>query len=110
MEVQGAATVFGNVDGYDDPYFWDGAYFLATVDVSSWVEGAYCFIFNPTESAGDLPERKTREFVISHPPQDISECKKGGWETFINPSFRNQGDCVSWVQSSPKAEGNRKNN
>lgn len=25
-----------------------------------------------------------------------AECKKDGWETFDNPSFKNQGDCVSF--------------
>lgn len=31
------------------------------------------------------------------PPTDKNECKKGGWEMFNNPSFKNQGDCVSYV-------------
>ncbi len=31
------------------------------------------------------------------PPADRDACKKGGWATFNNPSFRNQGQCVSWV-------------
>ncbi len=31
------------------------------------------------------------------PPADKDQCKKGGWATFNNPSFRNQGQCVSWV-------------
>ncbi|HEY4413072.1 MAG TPA: hypothetical protein VGN06_08760 [Gaiellaceae bacterium] len=25
-----------------------------------------------------------------------NECKKGGWKTFTSPTFRNQGQCVSW--------------
>ena len=24
------------------------------------------------------------------------QCKKGGWQNFTNPSFKNQGDCVSF--------------
>jgi hypothetical protein len=31
-------------------------------------------------------------------PSSKDECKKGGWETFTNPSFKNQGQCVSYVQ------------
>jgi hypothetical protein len=31
---------------------------------------------------------------------DKNLCKKGGWKTFINPSFKNQGQCVSYVQSN----------
>jgi len=41
------------------------------------------------------------------PPTDKNECKKGGWEIFNNPSFKNQGDCVSYVQSNENAKGNK---
>jgi hypothetical protein len=27
------------------------------------------------------------------------QCKNGGWKTFTNPSFKNQGQCVSYVVS-----------
>lgn len=30
-------------------------------------------------------------------PQSKDECKKGGWATFTDVGFKNQGDCVSWV-------------
>ena len=30
-------------------------------------------------------------------PTNIEQCKKGGWGTFTNPTFKNQGDCVSFV-------------
>jgi hypothetical protein len=29
------------------------------------------------------------------PPTSKDLCKKDGWKTFNNPSFKNQGDCVS---------------
>jgi hypothetical protein len=31
------------------------------------------------------------------PPTTKSACKHGGWKTFTNPSFKNQGQCVSYV-------------
>jgi hypothetical protein len=31
------------------------------------------------------------------PPTNKDECKDGGWQTFDNPTFRNQGECVSFV-------------
>jgi hypothetical protein len=34
---------------------------------------------------------------------DKNLCKKGGWKTFTNPSFKNQGQCVSYIQSNAKA-------
>jgi hypothetical protein len=33
------------------------------------------------------------------PPTSKDECKKGGWTSFNNPEFKNQGDCVSFVAS-----------
>jgi hypothetical protein len=30
-------------------------------------------------------------------PTSKDQCKKGGWQTFVNPTFKNQGQCVSWV-------------
>ncbi len=30
------------------------------------------------------------------PPTSKEECKNGGWRNFNNPTFRNQGDCVSY--------------
>ena len=35
-------------------------------------------------------------------PSTDEDCKKGGWETFYTPAgtFKNQGDCVSWVQTN----------
>ena len=31
------------------------------------------------------------------PPTNKDQCKKDGWKTFNNPSFKNQGDCVSYT-------------
>ncbi len=30
------------------------------------------------------------------PPTSKEQCRDGGWQTFNNPTFRNQGDCVSY--------------
>ena len=103
----GTGTVLGNVDGFNDPYAWDGATFHASADTTAWANGNYCFVFNPTESAGDIPIRLTQEFVVSNPPTNPAQCKLGGWTTFLNPSFKNQGDCVSYVESNPNALGNK---
>ncbi len=37
-------------------------------------------------------------------------CKLEGWKVFTDPTFKNQGDCVSYFQSNQRAKGNRKNN
>lgn len=31
------------------------------------------------------------------PPTNSDQCKKDGWKTFNNPSFKNQGECVSYT-------------
>ena len=35
--------------------------------------------------------------VVVGPPTTKNACKHGGWKTFNNPSFKNQGQCVSYV-------------
>lgn len=37
------------------------------------------------------------------PPTSKDQCKKDGWKTFDNPTFKNQGACVSYLQSNEKA-------
>jgi hypothetical protein len=109
----GAGTVLGNVDGHSDVATWDGNYFSFTADVSSFTPGNYCFVFNPTDDAGQPNVRLTRNFIIDAPvvlvgpPTDKNECKNDGWKTFNNPTFKNQGDCVSYVQSNPHAVANK---
>lgn len=43
-------------------------------------------------------------------PTDKDECKNGGWVDYTNPEFKNQGDCISYVESNDNAVGNRKDN
>lgn len=33
------------------------------------------------------------------PPTKVSQCKNNGWKTFNNPTFNNQGQCVSFVNN-----------
>jgi len=96
----GVGTVFGNVDGHSDTYDWDGATFAAKLDIRALDAGQYCFVFNPTESDGQQDVRLTRMFYIdAYVPEDKDDCKDGGWKDYLNPSFKNQGQCVSYVQA-----------
>lgn len=38
--------------------------------------------------------------VVVAPPTDMNQCKNNGWKAFDNPAFKNQGSCVSYVQSN----------
>jgi|SRR3989344_202754 len=40
-------------------------------------------------------------------PSNKDECKNGGWMSFNYPFFKNQGDCVSYVQSNVHAVANK---
>jgi hypothetical protein len=40
-------------------------------------------------------------------PTSKSQCKKGGWRTFTSPTFRNQGQCVSWYEHHRSASNGR---
>lgn len=62
--ASGAKSVWANVDGRNDPYDWDNVNFHTSADTSTWEPGKYCFVFNPSESSGDLPIRLTREFIV----------------------------------------------
>lgn len=37
------------------------------------------------------------DFEPALSPSNKDECKKNGWKSFNSPSFKNQGQCVSWV-------------
>ena len=32
-------------------------------------------------------------------PKNTDQCKNGGWQTFTNPTFKNQGDCIQYVNT-----------
>jgi hypothetical protein len=110
----GTNTVFGSVDGHTDAATIDQSdlanqTFSFTGDMSAETPGMYCFIYNPVEDSGEANIRKTIEFYVDEPvvlvgpPTDKNECKKGGWEDFNAPTFKNQGQCVSYVQSNDHA-------
>jgi hypothetical protein len=37
-------------------------------------------------------------FISPTSPTNKNDCKKDGWKTFTSPKFKNQGDCVSFVE------------
>lgn len=95
-------TIAGNVDGNSDVASWldgqfsfllDGSRLTATVD-----DEFYCFVFNPANGG-----RYTQEFVVVSTETTKDACKDGGWKEWVEPSFRNQGACVSYFQANPNA-------
>lgn len=43
---------------------------------------------------------------LTGPPTSKDQCKNGGWQSFNEPAFKNQGDCVSYVATGGKNPGN----
>ena len=43
--------------------------------------------------------------ILVGPPLTLDACKNGAWQTFNNPVFKNQGDCVSFVATQGRNPG-----
>jgi hypothetical protein len=100
-------TVAGNVDGKNDVSSWDGANFSASLNVSEYDSGQYCFVFNPTDEPGQNNVRETVTFSIVEVAADVKEdCKENGWQSFAT-DYKNQGQCVASVTSNDKSKFNR---
>ena len=82
-----AATLYQNT-GYSSNYCDNGSGGTGTFRLDS-----------PTSACwtGYIPAVQFTPTVA--PPTNVSQCKKDGWKTFNNPSFKNQGDCVSYVDN-----------
>lgn len=59
--------------------------------------------YNPNynvEADGVVFNDTTYDFQQALTPSDKNECKDGNWTVFNSPSFKNQGQCVSYVQAN----------
>jgi hypothetical protein len=84
-----------------------------TISFNQLLPGTYsnCTL-QVTDSAGNISnllQVSTFTILAFAPPPppsgDKDQCKKNGWRTFVNPTFKNQGDCVSYFVSH-KYNGN----
>lgn len=55
---------------------------------------------------GYQPAIKVEASTIVGPPTSKNQCMNGGWQSFNNPAFKNQGDCISYVATHGKNPGN----
>jgi hypothetical protein len=98
------ATVFAT-NGWMAPSFADADLILVSVGVGTFNLGQIGY-FDDVEVVHDGYQAAYDFEPAIGPPLDKDECKKGGWMTFNSPSFRNQGDCVSFVVSNGRAQRN----
>jgi hypothetical protein len=55
-----------------------------------------------TADVSDITVNGVLQVPAPSGPTSKDQCKNGGWQTFTNPSFKNQGDCVSFVATGGK--------
>src|SRR5437763_451455 len=58
-------------------------------------------VFDPT-STGQITAKWVLEPAASGQPATTAACKKDGWKSFTNPSFKNQGQCIKFVKKHKK--------
>jgi hypothetical protein len=61
------------------------------------------------ESLGENQDRARRTWPGAQPIEVVvlgtkDACKNGGWRTFSNPGYKNQGDCVSYVERQLRSQ------
>lgn len=94
----GVGTEFGNVDGFNDSFVWNGQDFTATIDTTTVSDGLYCFVFNPTEDAGNTNQRLTRNFIINNVPDPIVCDPSSSFDDFTLASVNGQ---AGWSATGP---------
>jgi hypothetical protein len=50
-----------------------------------------------TDAGGNHSSCQQTITVVPNTPTSEDQCKHDGWQSFTNPTFKNQGDCVSFV-------------
>ena len=63
---------------------------ITSVDVLIDVQG--------TADLSQITFNGQTQVPVAGSPASKAQCKHGGWKTFTSPSFKNQGQCVSWVE------------
>ncbi len=85
-----------------------GSTINSSTGVFSWTpseaQGPGSYTFTVMVSDGTLSDSQSVTINVTEVgdngedrPSNKDECKKGGWMNFTNPSFKNQGQCVSWT-------------
>ena len=63
---------------------------ITSVDVLIDVQG--------TADLSQITFNGQTQVPVAGSPASKAQCKHGGWKTFTSPTFKNQGQCVSWVE------------
>jgi len=82
---------------------------LMNWDTTLVLDGEYTIKLEARDAAGNKDGGSVdwHNVTVNNTPDNKDQCKKDGWMTFYNPIFKNQGDCVSFVQSNEHAAANK---
>ena len=89
-------TVSSGTDDSADKVFWN------TSTAANYADGGTAGVGTFREDTnwspyGTVAFEITASAALVAPPTSKDQCKNGGWQKFNNPSFANQGGCVSYV-------------
>ena len=120
--ANGTISPFGSVsvNHMDDQTFTITAntgYHVHDVMVDGVSVGAVTtYTFNDVNGNHTISVSFAADSETGDKPKNKEECKNGGWRSFTNPTFKNQGQCVTFVnhmlyqgpQASSQIEGSAK--
>lgn len=95
-----------NPDGsFVTPVYTSGPLSVSEIATPGTPAGTYYWHVKAVDSASNSSAWSTTWSVIVDntpvvtptTPTDKDQCKNDGWKTFTAPSFKNQGQCVSWT-------------
>lgn len=95
-----------NPDGsFVTPVYTSGPLSVSEIATAGTPEGTWYWHVKAVDSASNSSAWSTTWSVIVDntpvvapiTPLNKDQCKNDGWKTFTAPSFRNQGQCVSWT-------------
>lgn len=80
---------------YDSQSFTDQS--LYSWDTTTVVDGNYTILLAARDQAGNRSGNVYSHVTVNNTPDNKDQCKDGGWMSFAKPSFKNQGQCVSFT-------------
>jgi hypothetical protein len=95
-----------NLDGsFVSPTYQSGALAVSDIATPGTPTGVYYWHVRAVDTVNNSSAWTTAWTVtvdnttppVVTTPTNKNECKNGGWQTFTNPSFKNQGQCVAFT-------------
>lgn len=87
--------------------------FSKVVNTLGWADGTYTFQLEARDAAGNKSLDTSVDkvtFTVNNVVDTKEQCKNNGWQTLVKPDksgFKNQGQCVSFVQANENASFKR---